>query len=304
MPWKKCRAEVNISSDMVSRLYSEGAFDPEAREQVFKFVFQELFYEWTLAFTLSEPVHKLSFELHHLQEDDRASLKPATVGQVSEPIKWWYSGFSEPKRNRPDYFMRTVVLPEVPVGTSVTLIVRRALGRPVLSANDLITIENLYASDCQIGPTFAPGAQDAEHLQRRAVGLANNVRPNGESTGLPIKLDPGDPGNHEMQGTLEMRCKDDVCANMVAQQMAVRLGKSPEELMKEQQLERLSALRKELNTIVPCSEIPQANLDSGQASLSVPLCGGPVKLTAENIERVTAVFQKYGITLNMGTPPP
>jgi len=287
---------------MVSRLYSEDAFDPEAKEQSFKFTFQELFYEWRLSFTAPELLHKLSFELHHLQEGDRASLKPATVGQVSEPIKWWYSGFDEPKRNRPDYFMRTVVLPDVPVGTAVTLVMRRALPKPVLSANDLITVENLYAADCQVKPTFAPGAQDPERLEKRAVGLANNIRPNGESTGLPIKSDPGDPGEHDMQGSIEMRCKDDACAMMVAQQMAVRLGKSPEELIKEWQSEHLDAARKELNAAYPCPEASRGNLESGQTGSGIAICGGPAGLSAEDIERVKAIFQKHGIALSMPTP--
>jgi hypothetical protein len=299
-----CTIEAKVTSDVVSRVFFRDAFRPEGGEQTLQPMSQELFYEWKVLLSANESARDISLELHQLQAGDRISIHPPSAGVLSEPSKRWYSGFPEPHRSKPDYLLRTVrfshLSPHIP---TAAVTIRRFLSKPLLSSNNLIKIENATASNCQIQLGNVGQAQEAERLQGLAKALAENVfQMSGIGSPVPIRDDPGDLKEHETQATIEVRCKDESCGNMEARQLEARLGKSPYEYAKELQTEQLQRLKKDLETVLGCVEGPQADPHPARDSQFIRLCGDPVHLSAEDMQRLLSVFQKHGVQLDIMTP--
>jgi hypothetical protein len=238
--WRSsCTVEGTISADVLSRLYFRGSIDPELKEQTLSPTSQELFYEWQISLVASDTAHDVAFELHHLENDDRVSLRPSTAGTLSDPAPWWYSGFPEPQRQKPDHFVRKVAL-TVMASSPTSVLIRRALPEPTIAPNDLISIENATSAECSIS-LQAPSVS-AEYLQARALRLSKNLYQSGGTDHIvPLEPDPGDVGPTEMQGTVEVRCNEQSCDTMVAGQLEARMGKSPRQLREEPQARKVES---------------------------------------------------------------
>jgi hypothetical protein len=285
-------------------VFFRNAFRPEGGEQTLQPTSQELFYEWQVLLSANETAHDISLELHQLQTDDRIAIHPASTGVLSEPAKRWYSGFPEPHRSKPDYLLRTVrfshLSPHIP---AATVTIRRFLAKPLHSSNNLIKIENATASNFQVELAQVGQAQDVKRLQRLAKALAENVYRIGEKgSPVPVRTDQGDLTERELQGTIEIRCKDESCGNMEAQQLEAWLGKSSYEYANERQTEQLQRLKKDLETVLGCVEGPQADPHPTRDSQFIRLCGDSVHLSAEDKQRLLSVLQKHGVQLDIRTP--
>ena len=295
-----CNVTAGLSSDVVSRVYARAPFDPNAREQTFQPTSQEMFYEWKGVLTVDAPARAIGFELHHLQEGDRVTLQPETVGTVSDELKRWYSGFPEPGRSKADYLVRTISIPDLVPGGPVTITVRRVLQRPIDGAGQLISFENAHAANCHVSQILAPKKDDAERLRNRAVQLAGHVyRMAGESHPVPVAPDPGDVGEHEVQTTIEMRCKDQACSAMEGGHFEARMGKSPSEHERDRRTEELQSLKEELATIVGCVEGPEINPDPGQGGEMIRMCGSPIPLSPQMAQQLQAILEKHRAHLDV-----
>ena len=73
---------------------------------------------------------------------------------------------------------------------------------------------------------------------------------------VPIRSDPGDLAEHETQATVEIRCKNEPCSEMVIGRLQGRMGKSPGQYAKEGRGQKLTQLKEALGEILPCIKGP------------------------------------------------
>lgn len=295
-----CIIEAKVSSDVMSRVYARGTLQPELKEQSLKPTSQELFYEWQVSLSANENARDISFEIHQLQTDDRVSISPS-IGILSEPSKRWYSGFPEPQRSKPDYLLRTVQLSHLsPDAPSTVVAVRRFLEKPLLSSNDLIRIENARSSNCRVVFKSAGQRESAERLQQRAGKLTEHVyQMGGEAQPVPIRRDPGDISEYEIQATTEARCKDDSCSNIEIRQLEARSGKSPYQYEKERRTERLALLKKDLEQFFGCIEGPYEGNHPTQEVQIIQTCVESRQMSSEEMQHFLSVLEKHGVKLNL-----
>lgn len=295
----QCSVDTNVSSDMVARVYFRGETNPSVKQRMIKPSSQELFYEWKVALVAHGRSENMSFELHHLKENDRVILIPPNVGTLSEPSKHWYSGFPEPGRSKPDYLIRTVTLPALHPDMNASVVIRRPLDKPLISSGEIITMNNIHSPDCQVR-SLPLDTNEATRLQQMALRLAENVfRMSGDAEGVPLKPDPGDPRKTDTQATVEVRCKELACGNMEMRQLEARLGESPYQQMKEQQTIELQSLKNELQDVLGCMEGPFPDPNPAHDTLSIRMCSGSVNLTPERRQRLESILRKHGVHLNV-----
>lgn len=298
-----CNVSSSVTSDVVARVYSRGPFDPKAAEQTLRPTSQELFYEWKAVLAADGPARNVAVELHHLQDGDRVTLQPPTAGSVSEESKHWYSGFPEPTRSRPDYLIRTLRLNELPAGSPATVIVRRPLEKPTDGPGQLITLDNPHAANCRVSPSLPGETDSAERLQTLAVRLTGNIYRMGDGGNpVPLRSDPGDVGEREIQVTVEMRCKNQDCTMMESRQLEARMGKSPGEYARELRIDQLRSLKEDLADVFGCIDGPQTDPDPTRDGEVIRMCGDPVHLSAQDAQRLMSIFQKHGVQLNIAPP--
>jgi hypothetical protein len=121
----------------------------------------------------------------------------------------------------------------------------------------------------------------------------------GEAQPVPIRRDPGDINEHEIQATVEVRCKDDSCSNMEMRQLEARLGKSPYQYEKEQRTERLALLKKDLEKFFGCVEGPYEKDHPTQEAQIIQTCGEPRHMSSEEMQHFLSVLEKHGAKLNL-----
>lgn len=292
-----CLVQTSTSSDVLSRVYLRGVTALDEKEQMLLPSSQELFYEWKVSLVSTGDPQGISFEILHLQEDDRVSISPANAGTLSEPIKRWFSGYPEPRRTKPDYFARIVTLPALPAGLSTSVMVRRPLEKPLITR--LITMQNARSLNCRVESTVS--VQDEINiLQTKIQRLAENVyRMNSNSHGVPLRPDPGDVTPQEIQGTIEVRCKDQTCTKMNMGQLEARMGKSPAQIAQEKQLAKIQSLKKDLKEILGCIEEPAEDSNPGREIFSITMCDKSVKLTAKQMQQLASVFRRHQVQLTI-----
>lgn len=290
-----CMIEAKVRSDVVSRVFFRNAFRPEGGQQTLQPTSQELFYEWQIVLSANETAQDIALELHQLQADDRIAIDPAT-GVLSEPAKRWYSGFPEPHRSKPDYLLRTVRFSHLaPHISAAAVTIRRHLAKPLLSSNDLIKIENVTASTCQIRLEEVGQAQDVERLQRFAKTLAEHVyRMSETGSPVPLRSDPGDLAEHEIQGAIELRCKNEPCSEMKVGRFEAHVGKSPGEYAKERRTQKLSQLKEALGEFFPCIKGPYDDTHPTRETQIIEMCGEPKPMSPAEVQRMLSVMEKHG----------
>lgn len=299
-----CTITTTVSSDIVARVYARARLSREQvfgpGKQTFPLTSQELFYEWKVALVSNAPAKDITFELHNLREGDRVSLQPPSVGTVSKAFMHWLSGLPEPSRRKPDYFIRTVLLPNLsPESPSTFLLVRRPLDTPSIAPGPLIRVENPQSANCIITRPEAGSTGDKEYLRSLAVKLAGNVYKMAGEAGVPLKPDPGDVGEEEVQVTIELRCEDENCESMKVGQPVARMGKTPHEHETELAREKLQSLKKDLEPILGCVRGPEADPDPSHDSQYIEYCGNQLPLSPEDMRRLIDVFQAHGTQVTL-----
>ena len=282
---------------MISRVYYRGV--EKVGEQLLNPTSQELFYEWKAVLSSDSQTTNVFLEIHNLTLNDRISTTPAST-MLSEPQERWYSGFHEPHRSRPDYFVRTVKIPELSsLSSPLTVVIRRFLLRPLLSTNDLIKIRNFSASNCQTKLTIDAYVENAENLQSRSRILLENInRSNEARIPVPNRPDPGDLKDGEVQATTEVRCKNESCSEMNIATLEGRISKSPYERAREDGRKKLLALKKDLEGLL-CMEGPYDDLDPTRDSQMIKMCDQQKHLSPDEMLRLKQIMIKHGFNVDI-----
>ena len=288
----KCVVRAYITTDVVSRVFYRDSERPGT--QVLNPTSQELFYEWNAVLSTGDEAKNIFFELHNLAADDRISIDPLSA-TVSELQERWISGYKEPHRSRPDFFARTVKIEQLSRRPSTQKIsIRRFLAKPLIGSNDLITIKNLGASNCRTEITPDAYAENAARLQSRARTLTKNVNSsNPTQTPVPIRRDPGDLRDRDVQATLEFRCKNEVCTQMNVSNLQARTAKSPYDKSSEVATDKLLALKKDLEKII-CIEGPFDDPDPSLDGQFIKMCGEPRPLSQDDMQRLNEIIKRHG----------
>ncbi len=217
-PIASCEIAVTIGTDIVARLYHRTTIDEVLRQKFLPPQFQELFYEWELRLSGKGPVGKVSGKFRSIPED-RCAVDPST-GHVSDAVGAWFSGFPEPARQKPDYYVRTFDFNYLGMARSATVRSRRPLTAMKMSKEGLIQLMGVRAEGCTIGEDGYNLEKDADRLSAQAQKLAQwKFDPVHFPDGLPMKPDPGDVGKGEIQLTEEARCKSDTCEELTLRRM-------------------------------------------------------------------------------------
>jgi hypothetical protein len=169
------------------------------------------------------------------------------------------------------------------------------LAKPLLSSNDLIKIENVTASNCQVRLEEVGQAQDVERLQRFAQTLAEHVYRMSETRSpVPLRSDPGDLAEHEIQGAIELRCKNEPCSEMIVGRLEGRMGKSPGQYAKERRTQKLTQLKEALGEFFPCIKGPYDDTHPTRETQIIEMCGEPKPLSPAEAQRMLSVMEKHG----------
>jgi hypothetical protein len=297
-----CTGEAKANSDMVSRVFFRGAFLPEQVWQTLHPTSQELFYEWQVLLSVNEAAKDIALEIHHLP-NDRITIDPITTGVLSEPVPQWYSGFPEPHRSKPDYLLSTAKFSHLSPDTPpATVTIRRFLAKAFLSSNSLIKIKHITALNCRVRLEETEQAQDAERLQRLAQALAERVyQANETGAHVQIRRDPGDLAEQEIQGTMEVRCQNELCTSLIANRFEGHMGKSPLQYVKEKAVQQLTQLKEALGELLPCFKGPYEDTHPTNETLILEGCS-PLSLSPEEMQRVQSVMEKHGFKLELLPP--
>jgi hypothetical protein len=121
---------------------------------------------------------------------------------------------------------------------------------------------------------------------------------------VPIQSDPGDLAEYEVQTTIDMRCKNESCREMVMGRLEGRTGKSPGQYAKDRRTQRLTQLKEELGEILPCIKGPSDDTHPTRESQIIEMCGEPVPLSPEEAQRVLSVMKKHGFKVEVVHPSP
>jgi hypothetical protein len=224
-----CRLKFAIATSPVARLYSRHEM-PSASKANLTFDFQELFYEWKATLSVPRKFDQLTIKIDHLTEADVVSLSPASQATVQDAKPEWFSGFSEPVRTRADYYSRVIVFNNLSKGDALVVSLRRALQAPQISPVNAVRIVDARARDCSASALNFDenAAADAFNLRARALAEFKYGQVDGPPRPLPLGRDPGDVGKDEMQATIEARCRNDSCTQMVASHLEVHTGRVAE----------------------------------------------------------------------------
>lgn len=232
-----CKIIAEVNTTVVSRLYSRKDIDvlvpPSAS---LDFGFQELFYEWSLTLLPTRDVAEIALQIDRLEANDRVQVIPQHA-TLSELHPRWFSGFPEPQRDKPDYYSRTVRFENLPRGQRAVVRIRRQLHDTTLSEAHLIHVGDLRSSGCSIQRPRYNSKADSERLSGQLKTLAN-WQYDGHAP-LALRRDPGDVTPEEVQATGEARCKAQDCRELLIGQLEVHMGKSPDQLFRERQENRV-----------------------------------------------------------------
>lgn len=224
-----CRLKIATAAQPVARLYSRHEI-PSTSKANLTFDFQELFYEWKAILSAPRQLNQLAIKIDHLTETDVLSVSQASQSTVQEAKPEWFSGFSEPVRIKADYYSRVITFKDLSKGEVVVVSLRRALEVSQISPVNAVRIDDARARGCS-PPALGfdeNAAADAFNLQAKALAEFKYGQVDGPSRPLPLSRDPGDVGKDEMQATIEARCKNPACTQMVASHLEVHTGRVPE----------------------------------------------------------------------------
>ncbi len=239
-PTLPCEISPSIATRIITRHYVRKKLDEMVGKE-HAFQFQELFYEWELDVSSQGTSGKLSGQLSGTRPEDRVAAEPSS-GHVSEAHGAWFSGFTEPRREKPDYYTRTFQFDYLGVDGSAKLRLRRSLQDPRISETELLKLVGLRSENCVAKSVSYDAKADASRLTTQAQRLASlNHGSSDFPRGLPIMTDPGDVRRDEAQATVEIWCKIDSCEELLVRQLEVHTGQSPAEYYRERSLEAEAA---------------------------------------------------------------
>jgi hypothetical protein len=76
---------------------------------------------------------------------------------------------------------------------------------------------------------------------------------------------------------------------------AMECGKSPDEHAREQRTNTLIQLKKDIIRLFKCIKEPYDNIDPESKSQLMELCGEPVSLSSDEMQRLLSLLEKYGV---------
>jgi hypothetical protein len=188
----------NLSSEIVARDYYVSGLLPGT--MMIKPMFREFFYDWNLKMESPKKIRDITLVINDLEKDDRVTVSPENLAEVTELAPRWMSGFKEPSRNS-DFFSKTVRFSDVTSSQELRISVRRLLGGTSLSNTQVIRLIELNSPSCvATKPNFDEAAE-----QKRLNDQAAYINANWP---VPLGNDPGDAPSRKVIGTTEFRCDD------------------------------------------------------------------------------------------------
>jgi len=220
-----CHLIVSQSANPVTRLY--GIHDMRsAPNGNMSLDFQELFYEWKATFAVDRSTPQFTVKINHLTKDDVLSVEPP-VGKLSAPLPEWFSGFPENARTKPDYYSRTITFTNLVKGDKPTISMRRALDSPEVSPVNIVRVEDARTPECSAVLSKLDDVKVAKETTAQLTALASFPygQADGSSKPLPLRRDPGDVRENEIEATVEARCQNPTCTKAIMGHLEVHMGK-------------------------------------------------------------------------------
>lgn len=223
-----CRLKFSTATEPVARLYSRHPI-PNALKANLSLDFQEMFYEWRSSLTITRTTKLVAVKLNHLTESDLITVSPASRSEISDLTPEWFSGFREPARTKADYYSRLIRVSDLASSEKVTISLRRALDVPQISPILAVRIDDARAENCSAPASNFDENQAASDFNSKAKALAEfrYGQVDGPPHPLPMGRDPGDVGKDEVQATIEARCKNPSCTQIVVSHLEVHTGQIP-----------------------------------------------------------------------------
>ena len=228
---KVSSAKVTVTStaEILSRIYMRGAAAPPGQTAYYEPYVQELFYEWALKLISDVDVSNLLIVLHSPNNQDRLVVSSVSA-TTSDWKPHWLSDFEEPSRP-PDDYVKHINLPTLHKNELVTIRVRRPIylvrGENTLTPASFPDhqFEITTDSDCKI-TRFPYDAENKFPLLMVQIGAFTKYSGRADKVPLKIRPNPDEPmpslGQREIEGTLELRCKNDSCTEFMMNQLEAR----------------------------------------------------------------------------------
>jgi TIR domain len=202
----------SISSQIVSRIHGRDSDDKllQQRQLNLEPQFQELFYEWTLTIKARENISNILLEIAHAADNDLISTIPDD-SNISLLKPRWMSGFQEPTRVLPDFFVRTISIDHLGEDQAGSVVLRRPMVRLSISPNEIIKLASLQATNCFVQVPDDDATKASERLTKQAIAFSKErFGASAPLTGLPIGRDLGDLQPGQIEGSMEAIWDDDL----------------------------------------------------------------------------------------------
>lgn len=217
------------TSEVVARLYMRGMAPPVGSNIWYKPFIQELFYEWKLTIIGSKDASAVAVTIRDsLPMIDRIRITPEDEATVSESTPKWLSGFDEPRKA--DYYIRTVRFSTLSKEHPRTILLRRSIKLPQVVTN--FSEADFARTFDVVSPGFRVQQKDLD-AHEQALRIFSHVGilgmwkySGGDRPPLKTKRDPEAPdpplAPGEAEATVEVRCKDILCSELVMGQLEAR----------------------------------------------------------------------------------
>lgn len=228
-----CKITAITDSFVVARVYSRGPLPkPPQKEVSHELTIQELFYDWVLTLSANQYAGDVVVVLKDDQKPVYRFKVDPTEATVSDAIPSWMSGFTEPRA--PDYYKRIIRWEHL--NKIATITIRRPI--KFERGTNGFDASSFPASGYEVNSSV-PCAVDESNIyddpQKRFLRLITQVwslsnwRYGKQRQPTKILLDPDaplpslQPGEAEV--SIEARCKDDPCKEIVVHQLEARVNR-------------------------------------------------------------------------------
>jgi hypothetical protein len=222
-----CHISTAMESFGVARVYSEApakdlysSGPPETHNM--RILSQELFYQWSISLKSDRIISNVTVEVENIKQDDRIRVVPEESA-VSQWTPKWFSGFPEPERKRPDYYVRVITLSDVSPNQEASITIRRQMSGHAPFPDEVVQVERIHSAGCEVdAPKISDGQLEAVKIAKQRNVLA--AQPYNGGRPAPLARDPGDARPGKLQAMVEVRCVDDPCSGLKLQRMSAWSG--------------------------------------------------------------------------------